>query len=360
MGNFYSRLSYSFGNEDWITEQKALRIKPKDRVVSITASGDRPLNLLATELGELVSVDTNPMQNALFDLKRAAIKKLDYAEYISFLGVGPHPDRSKAYSLIEKDLSPISAKLWSRHRTKISRGVLYEGAVEKWLRVASRILRPFRGKKIDKLFSFDDINEQQAFLNTHWHTYFWKKTFHIVLHPWITRFFIKDPGLYAYVDQEIHIGNHLYDKLHGSLNRFLAKESVLLSLILKGDVDKNHFPPYLNQAGFAQIKSQIDKARFETIDMASFLENSPENSIDCFSCSDIASYISKQNFERVVKGMLRAAKPGARFCMRQFLSNYQIPADIASCFVRDASLEEELEKEDRCFVYRFMCGTIQK
>ncbi|HKZ00179.1 MAG TPA: DUF3419 family protein, partial [Rhabdochlamydiaceae bacterium] len=68
MANFYSRLSYSFGNEDWITELEALRIKPGDRVVCITASGDRPLHLLLADLGELVSVDANPFQNHLFEL----------------------------------------------------------------------------------------------------------------------------------------------------------------------------------------------------------------------------------------------------------------------------------------------------
>jgi len=360
MGNFYSRLSYSFGNEDWRTEQKALKIRPNNRVLCITASGDRPLNLLSTELGEIISIDSNPMQNALFDLKRAAIKRLEYPQYLSFLGVDPHPNRLKTYSLLEKDLSPESIALWLRHRKKISHGVIYEGAVEKWLTRTSKLLRPFRGKKIDKLFSFNDLEAQRAFLKTSWHTYFWKKTFQLSLHPWITRFFIKDPGLYAYVEDDIHIGLHLYDKLHEAFDRFLAKDSVLLSLIFKGRVDKKHLPPYLNEKGFEEIKKRIDQVKFETIDIASYLEKAPDESFDCFSCSDIASYISKSNFDRVMRGILRTAKPGARFCIRQFLSNQQIPQSLAPNFERDRALEKELEKEDRCFVYHFMCGTIKK
>ena len=46
---FFSRLSYSFGNEDWRTEKRALGIRPHDQVLCITASGDRPLNLLARD-----------------------------------------------------------------------------------------------------------------------------------------------------------------------------------------------------------------------------------------------------------------------------------------------------------------------
>lgn len=360
MENFYTRLSYSFGNEDWKTEQKALKIQPTSRVLCITASGDRPLNLLSTELHELISIDANPMQNALFDLKKAAIKNLDYDDYISFLGVDSHPNRLQTYSTLEKDLSPTSVASWLRHQDKISRGVLYEGALEKWLKLACKLIHPFRGKKINKLFSFDDLEKQRVYLKKYWHTYIWKKFFHLSLHPWITRSYFKDPGLYAYVDRNLHIGNHIYDKLHDFLNRSLAKESILLSLLLKGRVDKGNFPPYLNKEGFEQIKKRIDRVKFETSEIGSYLEKAEENSIDCFSCSDIASYLSKSNFIRLLNGMLRTAKPGARFCMRQFLSNYDIPPELASHFKRDTALEQELEKEDCCFIYRFICGTIQK
>lgn len=361
MSNFYSRLSYSFGNEDWRTEKKALKISPESRVLCVTASGDRPLNLLSSELSEMVAIDANPMQNALFELKLAAINTLNYSEYLAFLGVEPHPNRFKLYSKLEKELSASSVALWSRHPGKIARGVLYEGSMEKWLKIVAKILRPFRGKKIDTLFGFRDLERQQAYLNRFWHTFFWKKAFHVCLHPLVTRLFlIKDPGLYAHVDEKIHVGNHLYEKLHTSLDRFLANESILLSLILRGRVDKKDFPPYLTEEGFEQIKKREAKISHETIDMASYLEKCPDNSIDCFSCSDIASYITKKDFERIIVGIVRTARPGARFCIRQFLSNHQIPEKLTTHFERNLELEQELEKEDRCFVYKFMCGTIKK
>ena len=74
MGSFFSRLSYSFGNEDWRTEQDALKIKSGDRVVCITGSGDRPLHLLLSEGQEVVSVDANIFQNQLLHLKAAALQ----------------------------------------------------------------------------------------------------------------------------------------------------------------------------------------------------------------------------------------------------------------------------------------------
>ena len=73
MSRFYERLNYSFGNEDPFTELKALRIKPSDTVVCVTASGDRPLNLMSCPLEKIYCVDLNPIQNHLLSLKLQTI-----------------------------------------------------------------------------------------------------------------------------------------------------------------------------------------------------------------------------------------------------------------------------------------------
>lgn len=359
MGSFYSRLSYSFGNEDWITEQQALQVKPTDEVLCVTASGDRPLNLMSTPLKRIVTVDANPLQNALFDLKRVSLSQLSHDSYLSFIGATECKNRLKTYSEIQNLLDPMTHALWERQPKKIQNGVLYEGSVEKMLKVTSNLIRLFRGKKIDSLFSFNNLKEQQTFLNDHWHTFLWKKTFQICLHPLVTRTFIKDPGLYEHVDPKLHIGDHLYRCLHGYLNRNLAKESVLLSLILNGKVDKDHLPPYLTKEGVEQIKNQVAKSEFHTNDLVSYLGECENNSFDCFSVSDVASYLDKSHFNKLVEGIYRAARPGARFCIRQFLSDHQIPEHLAPHFHREPALEEKLNKQDRCFVYRFMVGTVQ-
>src|SRR5262245_40473083 len=102
MSNFFKRLSYSFGNEDWITEKEALKIQPQNRVLCITASGDRPLHLLLNECQEIVSLDANSTQNYLLDLKMQAIQHLDFEEYLAFLGVTPCSSRKETY----KKLAP--------------------------------------------------------------------------------------------------------------------------------------------------------------------------------------------------------------------------------------------------------------
>ncbi len=357
MGNFYTRLSYSFGNEDWKTEQQALQIKPTHRVLCVTASGDRPLNLLSVPCKEIVTIDANPIQNALFDLKVAALKSFDYDEYLAFLGLNPMKKRLNHYDKIRKHLSHSSDQLWQQHRSKIQKGVLFEGAIEKMAKFTSTIARTCRKKKIEKLFSFDDLNEQIAFVKKEFDTRSWQAIFTFV-HPF--RRFLKDPGLYEYVDSNIHVGKFLHFRINRYLNQALAKESVLMSLILKGNLDRKHLPPYLSEKYVPIIKKQLDRICFETIDLISYLERAPDNSFDCFSMSDVASYIPKAVFERMVTSLVRVAKPGSRFCIRQFLTNYTIPKHLEKFFKRDKKLETKLEHEDNCLVYHFIVGEVVK
>ncbi|NGX53884.1 MAG: hypothetical protein K1000chlam4_00604 [Chlamydiae bacterium] len=354
---FYSRLSYSIGNEDWKSDHVALKLQPKDRVLCVTASGDRPLNLLHSECQEIVAVDANPWQNALLDLKKAAMEKLDYEHYLAFLGVKNHSNRLGTLDSLGKDKSITQ---WKKKAKQIKKGILYQGATEKCTQIASTLVGALRRKKIEKLFSFDNLEEQQEFVKTHWDTFLWKKTFDIVLHPFITRLFLKDPGLYQYVDKSIHPGNYIYSRINHALMQFKAKESIIISLALKGKIFEEAHSPHLTESGVNIIKSRLDRISSETADLLSYLETAPDNSFDCFSLSDVASYISKETFDRLMGAVYRVARPNARFCIRQFMSRHAIPEAIASHFHRDHALEKKLDHEDRCFLYKFMVGKIIK
>lgn len=360
MPDFYKRLSYSIGNEDWKTEKNALHIQPQDRILSVTASGDRPLNLLYSECKEIISIDANPFQTALCDLKRAAIDHLDYDAYLSFLGVKPCPVRLKLLPKLENSMDAGSVNCWREHHEKIKEGILYQGAVEKWLQLASKLISMTGRAKIDRLFSFDELEHQKLFVEKKWNSRIWQAIVAFALNPLFARFVIKDPGLYAHIDPQISVGNYIYSRLERSLKRFLAKENILVSLILQGKVYKEGLSPYLNEEGFDVIKKRLHRLKLINGNVINYLEKAPDASIDCFSLSDIASYMSQDDFHRMCRALYRAAKPGARFCIRQLMSSHDFPEELRSHMIRNPLLEEQLEQEDRCFVYRFTVGKVLK
>ena len=104
MASFFHRISYSFGNEDWRTEEKALAIEPGDRVVAVTASGDRPLHCLLGDPREVVAVDANANQNHVLRLKIAEMRQLDYERYVAFLGARPCKHRNELFAEVRKGL----------------------------------------------------------------------------------------------------------------------------------------------------------------------------------------------------------------------------------------------------------------
>ena len=358
MSVFFNRLNYSFGNEDWKTEKKALSLRSGDRVVCITASGDRPLNLLTSDCGEMIAVDLNQYQNYLLDLKVAAMKVLEFDDYLNFLE-GREITKNKVEAVFSL-LNPQSKMYWQKNRRQIQSGVLYQGAIEKWTKIISRFIKLFRKKKIDRLFSFHDLEEQKRFIREEWDVPAWRSTFEYGINPLVTRFILKDPGLHAHLEKNFNVGKYIYERMNRSLENALAKESVLTSLLLNGKVLPEGYPPYLSNKGMSLIKEQLDKLSVVNADIVTYLESLPDSSVDVFSISDVASYLSPVQFDRLVNAIVRTSKPGSRFCLRQFLSNHTIPHALRPVLNRDHQLEQELESKDCCFVYRFMAGEIRK
>lgn len=363
MSNFFSRLSYSFGNEDWETEHRALSIQPGDRVLCITASGDRPLHVLLDRCQEVVTVDSNGIQNDLLELKCLALRELDYDHYLRFLGAEHETShyRKETLKKLLPHMNSHAAHYWSTHQKMVGKGVLYQGLIEKWTTIISSVFGITRGAKVNQLFSYNNIIDQRKFVKSkEWDSPMMRKAFHYILNPRFIRHFLKDPGLYNHLPDSIGVGMYLYNRINHCLSHCLAKESPLISLILKGKVYPEGYPPYLTEKGFHIIKKRLNNLIPKTSDVIDYLELQPENSFDCFSLSDVASYMNEASFRRLLKAVLRTAKPGARFSLREFLSHHHFPKELESNFLRNPSLEKKLEKEDRCFVYRFIVGKIAK
>ncbi|MCF7852432.1 MAG: BtaA family protein [Simkaniaceae bacterium] len=355
---FYSKLSYSFGNEDWITEKKALQIEPNHTVVCVTASGDRPLNLLLNDCHRIISVDANPIQTHLLDLKCNAMKHLDFYSFLEFLGITNNQKKKTLPRKIYENLNEESKTFWVQHMNLIEKGIIYQGQVEKVCQYLAIFIRCFRGFSISKLTSFDSLDEQREFVAKNWDRPFWRRIFQIALNPKYSKFYIDDPGLTHFIGPNINPGDYIYDRMHKSLNQFLAKENPLFSLVLNGYVQEAAFAPHMKIEYAPLIKSRLDRLSYKTENMIDFLEKQPPESIDRFSFSDIASYMSEKDFNRMLRAMIHCAKPKARFCIRQFLSDHQIDKDIQGHLHREPTLEKELDEEDKCFLYRFMTGAI--
>jgi S-adenosylmethionine-diacylglycerol 3-amino-3-carboxypropyl transferase len=360
MANYFSRLNFSFGNEDWKTEAEALRIKPHDRVLCITASGDRPLHVLLANPKQVIAVDGNAGQNHLLQLKCAALRQLPFQEYLAFLGASSHTQRLKILPRLHATMTDDACAYWKKHSTAIKKGVLFQGHCEKVCYQISHLMHFFRGSMLRQLFAFDCLEAQRKFVKETWDHKVWRTGFRWALSPKLMKILDLDPVLHRHTDPDLHPGVYFYQRMTHVLMHCLAKKNAFLSLFFNGIVKEEAFPLYLTQQATEVMKTRIDRLSIQTADILTYLESAPESSIDCFSLSDVASYVSQEVFVRLLRAVLRVGTPNARFCVRQFLSDRQIPDDLKPYFQRETALEKKLDQEDTCCWARFMVGTLNK
>lgn len=348
---FLSTLNYSSCNEDWETERRALRIGPGDRILCVAGSGDRPLHLLLDAPAGIVAIDFNANQIRLLELKIAALTTFDYDEYVEFLGLH-EPTR---------DLDALAARLpaplrdfW---RSFDGEPVLYSGRWERYYRALSRLSRMMRGRTIRDLLSIKDLDEQRAFVRDRWDRWWWRLTFDVLCSRGFSRLFLADPAFYANVDPHLGIGRYIYDGMLRVLDRRLARENFMLALVLAGRLSPHDLPPYLRAESFGPLRELAHRIETRAADLVGFLEKTDER-FTRFSFSDVPSYLRPAGFGRLLDGMVRSAAPGARFCIRQFLTGHRVPGRFDGILRREPELEEELRREDRAFAYRFIVGTI--
>jgi len=123
---------YSQSWEDPAPDAEVLKISPKDVVLTLTSGGCNSLNLVLEGAREVVSVDCNPAQSALLELKKQSILSLDYADHWELFGEGKHSGVERLY---ERDLAPFltqtSHNFWKDRLHYFRQGLYYQGGMGK-------------------------------------------------------------------------------------------------------------------------------------------------------------------------------------------------------------------------------------
>src|SRR5690606_29390735 len=81
----------------------------------ITSAGCNALDYALDEPERIDTVDVNPRQNALLELKQVAIRQLDFETFFQLFGRGRLPNWREVYqSKIQPELSPAARKFWDK------------------------------------------------------------------------------------------------------------------------------------------------------------------------------------------------------------------------------------------------------
>jgi S-adenosylmethionine-diacylglycerol 3-amino-3-carboxypropyl transferase len=357
---FSGRISYSACNEDTNCELEALHLGPGKRVLCITAGGGRALSLLAAGPLDIVSVDVNPTQNYLLELKVAAMRALDYEPYLKFLGVRPTRDRLATYKTFRETLSPEARAYFDARPKMIKLGALYRGSLERYLVHVSRAVHLVRPIWVKRMFACTTIEEQRRYL-AGWNTRIWRMVVETICRRSVLELFSRDPGFWRFVPPEVPLHRRIFELIHGYLCNHVARENHLLQLVFFARyIHEPTMPIYLLPEPYARIRENLKTSRITptTAPITQVLAGNADKSFDAYSIADVSSYLSEDDFGALMHEIMRTARPNARLCSRGIFVHRPLPPEYMARVQREPELEKRLSIDDMAMVHEFLVGTI--
>ena len=351
---------FSSCNEDSNAELRAFGDCTNQDLFCVTGGGGRALALLLAKPRSIVAVDLNPAQNALLELKIAAMRQLDHDAYLRFLGLRADGERLQTYRLCRGALSPDAQRFFDARADAIAAGVLYRGGLERFLaRVAwaARLAQPLG---LRRLIEARDLDEQRAIV-AKVDTPFWRAIMKTFVRRSVLRMFSGDPGFFRYLPDDMRLHHVLYDCVLTNLRTVLLRENPLLQLVLFGRyVWEETLPPYLNAATYDAVKSALatTELRIVTSTVSEALRTHAAASFDAYSLSDISSYLDDAAHHELFEHVLGTARSGARVCSRSILRHRPLAPEQAVRLQRDFALERDLAARDHACVHAFLVGTV--
>ena len=342
------RLMFTQSWEDPECDLAALRPAPGERWLMITSGGDNVLGALLADPARVTAVDLNPTQTWLLELKRAGFRRLSHGDLLHLLGVRSPAGARDLYQTLRNDLSQDARSYWDAHLEWLDRGLLLAGGFERYFALLRRGLRLVVGRRrMEELFE-QDAASQAAYFRERWNTLRWRALVRVLCSRRVLGSRL-DPSWFEHAETSSfgahfqRLATHVLAELPARTNYFLAQ------ILLGRYLDERQVPAYLRPESLETIRARLDRLEIVTADVGDALAALPERSVDCFALSNVFEYSPPALFQRSLGLLQRAARPGARFTLRNLLAPRRLASDAR--FAVDAAESERLRAADRGFIY---------
>jgi len=347
------KLVFAHNWEDPESDHAALKIQPGETVLAITSGGCNILGFLLFDPEVIYSIDINPAQSYLMELKMAAIKHLCFEDFISFAGLKDHPGRKGIYKVLRTALSPEAQVFWDTHIRIISSGFVMNGKYERFIKWAGRFITLLQGKsRVMGLFESKTTTEQVAYFDEQWNT----KRFHWLFKMIFNKRLLAKRGLVAdyfhFDDGSKSFAESFYNRSKKAFRDISIQGNYFISLYLTGKYrNETEVPAYLRKENYEVIRSRLNRIKIFTEDAQGWIDSMPSESINCFALSNICELMSERDTYRLFDAVQRTGRPNSRVIFRNLMIPREVPASLAGLIVKDERLSQELYARDRSFVY---------
>jgi len=347
------KLVFTHNWEDPESDHAVLKIKKDDALMAITSGGCNVLGFLLFDPQIIYTLDINPTQSYLLELKVAAIKSLDFIAFTSFAGLRDSKNRLEQYEKIKPLLSEGARKYWDEQNKIIKNGFIMNGQFERFIKIAGKFIMLLQGKKrVLGLFNEKSKQEQETYFDKIWNT----KRFHYIFKILFNKRMLAKRGLVAeyfhFDDGSTSFSESFYKRAKNAFRDIPIKGNYFLSLYLLGKFQNDHeVPNYLKEENYEMIKAKLDRIKIITADAQGWLDSMPDLSIDCFALSNICELMSEKDTHRLFLGIHKTARKGARVIFRNLMIPREVPDNLKDRIVKDETLSKQIYANDRSFVY---------
>ncbi len=326
----HGRLIFNACWEDPHLDRIALDLGPEDEVLVLTSAGCNALAYALDAPRRIVAVDMNPFQNALLELKLAAIRELDYEAFFALFGYGRLAGFGGVYrTRLRPHLSMEARMCWDErlhyfdgHGTRSS--FYFHGAngLIAWL-MNQHIDHVARIRThIDALLDATSLDEQAEVYERHLRRAFWHPVLRWALNRGPTHLLLGVPPLQRQQLEREHgqrIAGFIEDRVGEALTQRPIGENYFWRAYLTGSYSVTCCPDYLRPEGFARLKSGlVDCIEVHTGSVFDFVSASPGrlSRFVLLDHMDWLGYRHPEALQQEWEGMLACATSDARFIWR--------------------------------------------
>lgn len=360
------RLFFAQVREDPLLEIEALAPLEGARVVVVSSGGCTAFSLLAAGARQVTAVDLNATQNHLVELKAAALRRLTMPEIMSFFGVarGTPRRRTRTYETLRPFIGEAAAQFWDGHQKMLGQGVLACGVSERFIGVVASVIKLLihGPRRIERLLLASSVEEQRVLYDREWSSRRWNALFPILINRWtFDRAF--EPEFFREVENP-SFAAHFRKLLEHALCDVPTRNNYFLHQMLRGTYPTSvagGVPPYLDRTRREVLRSRLDHLSLVDGGYAEYLATCPDSSVDALAISNICEWLDERGIEQLFAQIVRVARPGARFCFRNFVGHTEIPARFRGAVIEDVATSRAAILRDRsCLQARIAICRIQK
>lgn len=361
--------------EDPAIDRAALGLTEADRVLVITGAGCNVLDYVLAGAGEVHAVDLNPCQNALLELKMAAIRALPHEAVFELFGRGRTPRAREMYNdALRAELGLFARAYWDR-RIDFFMGkawhqsFYYRGTAGFAARVLAGLVHGLQKLRepVEALLRARSVEEQHAIYHGRLRDRLWT--------PWM-RWVLSQPAMLSLIG--IPKGQHeemlarypsgaadyIRDCFETVLTRLPFQDNYFWRVYFQGHYTPEACPEYLKAANFEHLRAELHRVRVRTATVADYLA-AHEGDFTRFVLLDHMDWMKgrlRPALAREWAEILRRAAPGARVLYRSagrltpWVDDLEVdfrgrPRRLGDLFHRRAVEAEALHALDRVHTY---------